>query len=284
MQDPNPQVAGRGFQRLLEGGIKVEVGVLEADAKKLNESFAKYITTGKPLVTLKSAMSLDGKIAAAAKMRTRRSDTSEPEDHRSGNRWITGEAARENVQQLRRQHDAILVGVGTVIADDPLLSDRSGLPRRRKLLRVILDSSLRVPVESRIFHEAQDDVLVIASSPDRNRQRTLKAKGLRVLQTASGIGGRPDFAAIFRSLGEMEITSVLVEGGSTVNATVLASGEVDKVFLYYAPKILGAEAVPFLANTGDAWPTRRVNRIEFQRFGEDFAIEGYLRDPYVVQE
>jgi diaminohydroxyphosphoribosylaminopyrimidine deaminase / 5-amino-6-(5-phosphoribosylamino)uracil reductase len=282
MQDPNPQVAGRGFQRLREAGIKVEVGLLEAEAKKLNESFAKFIITGKPLVTLKTAMSLDGKIAPAPKMRTPRSLTSKSEDRSTGSRWITGEAAREHVQQLRHQNDAILVGVGTVIADDPLLSDRTGLPRRRKLLRVILDSSLRVPVESRIFREGQDDILVISSSPDRERQRATEAKGVRVLQTATTVGGRPDFAAIFRSLGEMEITSVLVEGGSTVNATVLASGEVDKVFLYYAPKILGAEAVPFLANTGDAWQMRCVDRIEFRRFGEEFAIEGYLRDPYVV--
>jgi diaminohydroxyphosphoribosylaminopyrimidine deaminase / 5-amino-6-(5-phosphoribosylamino)uracil reductase len=215
-------------------------------------------------------------------MRTPRSLTSKSEDRSTGSRWITGEAAREHVQQLRHQNDAILVGVGTVIADDPLLSDRTGLPRRRKLLRVILDSSLRVPVESRIFREVQDDILVISSSPDRERQRATEAKGVRVLQTATTVGGRPDFAAIFRSLGEMEITSVLVEGGSTVNATVLASGEVDKVFLYYAPKILGAEGVPFLANTNDAWHMRCVDRIEFRRFGEDFAIEGYLRDPYVV--
>jgi diaminohydroxyphosphoribosylaminopyrimidine deaminase / 5-amino-6-(5-phosphoribosylamino)uracil reductase len=282
MQDPNPQVAGRGFQRLREAGIKVEVGLLEAEAKKLNESFAKFITTGKPLVTLKAAMSLDGKIAPAPKMCTPRAVTSKSEDPRAGNRWITGEAAREHVHRLRHQNDAILVGVGTVIADDPLLSDRSALPRRRNLLRVILDSSLRVPIESRIFREVQDDILVISSSPDRERQRAIEAKGIRVLQTAASVGGRLDFAAIFRSLGEMEITSVLVEGGSTVNATVLASGEVDKVVLYYAPRILGAEAVPFLAKTGDAWQMRCVDRIEFHRFGEDLAIEGYLRDPYVV--
>jgi diaminohydroxyphosphoribosylaminopyrimidine deaminase/5-amino-6-(5-phosphoribosylamino)uracil reductase len=282
MQDPNPQVAGRGFQRLREPGIKVEVGLLEAEARKLNESFAKFITTGKPLVTLKSAMSLDAKIAPAATMRTAGSVMSQSERHSaSGNRWITGEAARNHVQQLRHQSDAILVGVGTVIADDPVLSDRSGLPRRRKLLRVILDSSLRVPVESRIFRQAQDDIVVISSSPDSKKQRALEAKGVRVLETSS-VGGRPDFAAIFRTLGEMEITSVLVEGGSTVNQNVLASGEVDRVFLFYAPKILGAAAVPFLANTGDAWEMRCVDRIEFHRFGEDFAIEGYLRDPYVA--
>jgi diaminohydroxyphosphoribosylaminopyrimidine deaminase/5-amino-6-(5-phosphoribosylamino)uracil reductase len=283
MQDPNPQVAGGGFHRLRDAGIKVEVGLLEAEAKKLNESFAKYITIGKPLVTLKSAISLDGKIAPPAKIGAAGLVTSKSEDSPTANRWVTGQAAREHVHQLRHQNDAILVGVGTVIADDPLLSDRTGLSRRRKLLRVILDSSLRVPVESRIFHEAQDDILVIASSPDRKRQRALEAKGIRVLQTASSVGGRPDFAAILGSLSEMEITSVLVEGGSTLNATALDSGEVDKVFLYYAPKILGAEAVPFLANTGDAWQPRCVNRIEFHHFGEDFAIEGYLRDPYAVR-
>jgi diaminohydroxyphosphoribosylaminopyrimidine deaminase/5-amino-6-(5-phosphoribosylamino)uracil reductase len=282
MQDPNPQVAGRGFQRLRDAGIKVEVGLLEAEARKLNESFAKYITTGKPLVTLKSALSLDAKIAPAAKMRIPASpDFNSEVQVTSGNRWITGKAARNHVQQLRHQSDAILVGVGTVIADDPVLSDRSGLPRRRKLLRVILDSSLRVPIDSRIFREVQHDIVVISSSPDSKKHRALEAKGVRVLETSS-VGGRPEFAPIFRTLGEMEITSVLVEGGSTINQSALASGEVDKVFLFYAPKILGAAAVPFLANTSDPWQMRCVDRIEFHRFGEDFAIEGYLRDPYVV--
>src|SRR6202521_386858 len=155
MQDPNPRVAGQGFAKLRASGITVEVGLFEAEAKKLNERFAKYIRHGKPLVTLKSAMTLDGKIAAAKKPGTERaSPIPASEGARSGHHWITGELARAHVQQLRHQNDAILVGVGTVMADDPLLTDRSGLPRRRQGLRVILDPYLRVPLTSRLIQTA----------------------------------------------------------------------------------------------------------------------------------
>jgi diaminohydroxyphosphoribosylaminopyrimidine deaminase / 5-amino-6-(5-phosphoribosylamino)uracil reductase len=279
MEDPNPQVAGRGFAKLRAAGTQVDVGMFETEARKLNESFAKYIRFGKPLVTLKSAMSLDGKIAAAKT----------PVNDACGHRWITGEAARAHVQQLRHQNDAILVGVGTVIADDPQLTDRSGLPRRRKLLRVILDSNLRIPLESQVIRTAEDDVLIICSTPDDDARRALEARGIRVYQVSSPVSspqvlsskdGRAGFAAIVKYLGQIEITSVLIEGGSSVNATALQSGEVDKVFLYYAPKILGEGAIPFIAAQDAPWQARCLQQIEVHRFGEDFAVEGYLRDPY----
>jgi diaminohydroxyphosphoribosylaminopyrimidine deaminase / 5-amino-6-(5-phosphoribosylamino)uracil reductase len=284
MEDPNPQVAGRGFAKLRAAGTQVDVGIFETEARKLNESFAKYIRFGKPQVTLKSAMSLDGKIAAAE---TPVNDA--PVKDASGHRWITGEAARAHVQQLRHQNDAILVGVGTVIADDPQLTDRSGLPRRRKLLRVILDSNLRIPLESQVIRTAEDDVLIICSTPDDDARRALEARGIRVQQVSSPVSspqvlsskdGRPDFAAIIRYLGKIEVTSVLIEGGSSVNATALQSGEVDKVFLYYAPKILGEGAIPFIAAQDAPWQPRCLQQIGVHRFGEDFAVEGYLRDPY----
>src|SRR5216684_7611023 len=255
MEDPNPRVAGRGFAKLRTSGIKVEVGLFQAEAKKLNESFAKYIRRGKPLVTLKSAMTLDGKIADATKPGTERSSESQSaipasEGSRSGYHWITGELARAHVQQLRHQNDAILAGVGTVMADDPLLTDRSGLPRRRRLLRVILDSYLRIPLASRVIQTAEHDVLVLCSSAEEQSRQALEAKGIRVKQITAKADGRPDFAAIIQSLGTLEITSLLIEGGALVNGAALASGEVDKVFLYYAPKILGEGAVPFLAGEG----------------------------------
>ncbi len=284
MEDPNPRVAGQGFAKLREAGITVQVGLYEEEAKKLNESFAKYIRLGKPLVTLKSAMTLDGKIAAAKKPGTEPgSATPVSEGARSGHEWITGEAARAHVQQLRHRNDAILVGVGTVMADDPLLTDRSGLPRRRKLLRVILDSYLRIPLTSRVVQTADHDVLVLCSTAEEELKQALEAKGIRVQQISATAGGRPDFAAIVRSLGELEITSLLIEGGALVNGAALASGEVDKVFLYYAPKILGEGAVPFIDGESLHGRAQCVQRFELHRFGEDFALEGYLRDPYAAQ-
>jgi len=286
MEDPNPRVAGQGFAKLRASGISVQVGLLEAEAKKLNESFAKYIRLGKPLVTLKSAMTLDGKIADATKPGTEHSldsgsATPMSEGARSGYHWITGEVARAHVQQLRHQNDAILVGVGTVMADDPLLTDRSGLPRRRKLLRVILDSYLRIPPASRVIQTAESDVLVLCSTAEDETRQALEAKGIRVMQiSGANVEGRPDFRAIVQTLGEMEITSVLLEGGALVNGAALASGEVDKVFLYYAPKILGGGAVPFIAGEDLRGRPQCVQHFELRRLGEDFALEGYLRDPY----
>jgi diaminohydroxyphosphoribosylaminopyrimidine deaminase/5-amino-6-(5-phosphoribosylamino)uracil reductase len=289
MEDPNPRVSGQGFAQLRAAGIKVEAGLFEAEAKKLNESFAKYIRHGKPLVTLKSAMTLDGKIADARKPSTGHSSQSGSESSsatpategaRSGYHWITGDVARAHVQQLRHQNDAILAGVGTVMADDPLLTDRSSLPRRRKLLRVILDSYLRIPPSSRVIQTAENDVLVLSSTAEEQPRQALEVKGIRVEQISATADGRPDFAAIVQRLGKLEITSLLIEGGALVNGAALASGEVDKVFLYYAPKIFGEGAVPFLAGESLHGRAQCVQRLQLHRFGEDFAVEGYLRDPY----
>ena len=282
MPDPNPKVSGRGFEQLRAAGIHVEVGRLEAEARRLNEAFARYIRHGVPLVTLKAAMTLDGKIAPPAAAAAK---------HTAGTPaggWITGEAARANVQQQRHQSDAILVGVGTILADDPLLTDRSGNPRRRPLLRVILDSHLRLPLESRIVQSVENgvrnnDVLVFCSSPDERKTAELEARGVRVEQVPSDtLDGHLDFRAILRRLGQLEITSVMIEGGSSVNGMALASGVVDKVFLYYAPKILGAGSVPFAAGAGShpIEEALQVKHLHLHRFEEDFAIEGYLRDPY----
>jgi diaminohydroxyphosphoribosylaminopyrimidine deaminase / 5-amino-6-(5-phosphoribosylamino)uracil reductase len=275
MQDPNPMVAGQGFARLRKAGISVTTGVLEEQAKALNESFAKYIRHHIPLVTLKAAMTLDGKIAAPPNRSTTDSIHSN---------WITGESARANVQELRHQQDAILVGVGTVIADDPLLTDRSGLRRRRPLLRVILDSRLRLPLDSRIVKTPQEDVLVFCSLAEEEKRKQLVKLGIRVQQLPGAtLEGHPDMAAVLRFLGEMEITSLMIEGGATVNAAALASGIADKVFLYYAPRILaGSASIPFAAgagftNIGDA---PYIKSMRLHRFGEDFAVEGYLKDPY----
>ena len=281
MQDPNPLVAGKGFERLRNAGMSVASGILEDEARVLNEAFAKYIRHHTPLITLKSAMTLDGKIAPPP------GDLHQPTALGGGGAsggWITSELARGHVQELRHLNDAIMVGVGTIIADDPLLTDRSGLPRRRSLLRVIVDSRLRLPPESRVVKTAKDDVLVLCSFAEEKRKRELQDQGIRVEQVPVGVGdGRPDMVQIARRLGTMEITSLLVEGGAMINGAALASGIVDKVFLYYAPKILaGTGSVPFATGPGFAHMSDAayVKWIRLHRFGEDFAVEGYLRDPY----
>jgi diaminohydroxyphosphoribosylaminopyrimidine deaminase / 5-amino-6-(5-phosphoribosylamino)uracil reductase len=282
MPDPNPKVSGRGFEKLRAAGVLVEVGLLEAEARRLNEAFGRYIRHGVPLVTLKSAMTLDGKIAP------RRAAVNRAAETPLGG-WITGEAARAHVQQQRHQSDAILVGVGTVLADDPSLTDRTGNPRRRRLLRVVMDSHLRLPLESRLVQSATNetacanDLLVFCSSATQEKKRELKACGVRVEEVPPAASdGRPDLHAILRRLGQLEITSVMIEGGSAVNGAALASGVVDKVFLYYAPKILGEGSIPFAAGAGSHKPGEalQVKRLLLHRFGEDFAVEGYLREPY----
>lgn len=279
--DPNPAVSGRGFARLRQAGLQVTSGILADEARPLNDAFAKYIRYHLPLVTLKAAMTLDGKIAP-------------PPDDLAGGRapaggtsggWITSDEARAHVQLLRHQHDAILVGVGTVIADNPLLTDRSGLPRRRPLLRVIVDSHLRLPLESRIVKTVSNDVLVFCSFAEEKRKQQLQSKGIQVEQVASaGPDGRPDLQAICRCLGEREITSVMIEGGALVNWAALASGTADKVYFYYSPKILaGTGSVPFAAGAGfrKMSEAAHLKWLRLHRFGEDFAVEGYLRDPYL---
>jgi diaminohydroxyphosphoribosylaminopyrimidine deaminase/5-amino-6-(5-phosphoribosylamino)uracil reductase len=281
MPDPNPLVSGQGFAKLRNAGIAVSSGILEQEAKTLNQSFAKFIRCKTPLVTLKAAMTLDGKIAP-------------PPDgelnHAAGapaGGWITSEVARAHVQELRHQNDALLVGAGTILSDNPLLTDRSGRPRRRPLLRVILDSRLRLPLESRLVQSAaerKNDVLVFCSKADEQKKAQLEQRGIRVEKMpAIGLDGRPDLPATLRRLGQLEITTVMIEGGATVNWAALASNVVDKVFLYYAPKILaGTGSIPFAAGAGFHHMSQaaQVKRINLHRFGEDFSVEGYLRDPY----
>lgn len=279
--DPNPAVSGRGFARLRQAGVHVTSGIFEEEARPLNDAFAKYIRYRLPLVTLKAAMTLDGKIAPPpddlAQARV-------PAGGPTGG-WITSEEARAHVHLLRHQHDAILVGVGTVIADNPLLTDRSGLPRRRALLRVVVDSHLRLPLESRMLKTAHNDVLVFCSFAEEKRKQQLLDQGIQVEQvTSAGPDGRPDLQAICRRLAEREITSVMIEGGAMVNWAALASGTADKVFFYYSPKILaGTGSVPFAAGAGfrKMSEAAQLKWLRLHRFGEDFAVEGYLRDPYL---
>jgi len=292
MEDPNPLVAGKGFEKLRAAGIEVEVGIFEAEAKRLNETFAQFIRTGLPFVTLKAAMSLDGKIAGPVEPRLQvvGSPSSNPA---SSSTYITGDAARRRVHEMRHACDAIMVGVGTVIADDPLLTDRSGLPRRRPLQRVILDSRLRLPLSSRVVETAADDVVVFCSFAEENKRRALEARGVRVEQVEIDTlapsseqlphDGRPDLYRVFAMLGAAQITSLLVEGGAGVNWACLRAHLVDKLMLFYTPRIFGpVGAVPWLdgQNGLPVGTSLQSSNITIERFGEDFAVEAYLRDPY----
>ncbi len=188
MPDPNPKVSGLGFEKLRAAGVQVDVGQLREPARGLNENFARYIRHGVPLVTLKSAMTLDGKIAPPPAVAPNPAAKTQAPNGFSGH-WLTGEAARAHAHQLRHQHDAILVGIGTVLADNPLLTDRSGRPRRRPLLRVILDSQLRLPLDSQLIRSVKSitanssddrDVVVFTSSADTKKKTELESYGARV--------------------------------------------------------------------------------------------------------
>ncbi len=265
IEDANPLVAGEGFRKLRAAGIEVEMASeFAAEAAKLNEPFLHFMRTGKPLVTLKTAITLDGKISA-------------PDDNRG---WITSEKARAHVQQLRHDHDAILTGVGTVLADDPLLTDRSGLPRARPLVRIVMDSQLRLAADSKIVRSAAGDLVVVttsAASPER--RKAMEARGVTVV-VQDGPGGRADLRAAIDWVAAQKHLSLMIEAGSKVNWSALESGLVDRIFFYYGPKILGGlEALPLAGGIGrrrrsDAIP---VHGITIHHIPPDeFAVEGYL--------
>ena len=296
MRDPNPLVAGRGLAKLQAAGIDVHEGLYEPEARKLNEAFAKYIRHKTPFVTLKTAMTLDGKIAPPPGDNPASGSMS---SLASSGGWITSEVARAHVHEMRHGSDAIMVGVGTIIADDPLLTDRTGLPRRRPLLRVILDSRLRLPLDSRVVRTANYDVIVFCCFAEEHKRQELEAHGIIVEQVpmrqpledgtipfpsgAAASNGRPDLERVMAKLGEREITSLIIEGGAMVNWAALSAEIVDKIFFYYAPKIIaGTASIPLALGTGYRRMSEAayVRSLTLHRFGEDFAVEGYLRDPY----
>lgn len=261
--DPNPAVHGRGFARMREAGIVVEEGVLCDEARALNDGFARFIQTRLPFVTLKAGISLDGRIAPAASTRSERAAV-----------MLTGAESQAEVQRMRHAADAVVTGIGTVLADDPLLTDRSGLPRRRRLLRVVLDSHLRLPLDSRLVQTAEDDLLVFCAEADAVRRGALEARGVRVECLP---GERVSLDAVLKRLGEMEVLSVLLEGGAELNAAALR-GFVDKLVLFYAPVVLGSEGVPLVAGVErlDVRPVRSL----VTTFGSDVRVEMWLRDAW----
>jgi len=276
MIDPNPAVAGRGLKELRAAGIRVDCSCTSgacAEARRLNEAFAWWIRMRRPLVTLKTALTLDGSLVLP----------------RSGNgnesRWITSEVSRAEVHRMRHASDAIMTGIGTILADDPLLTDRSGLPRRRPLLRVILDSRLRLSPKSQIVRSAQGDVLVFTcASASSARAKALTSRGLEIFPVRAH-RGRPDLHAVLAELGRREILNVMLEAGPLLNQAALEADLVEKVRLFYAPTLVGlGSSLPGVPSGKRARANpprvRELSGMRTENFGPDFAVEGYLRDVY----
>jgi len=274
MKDPNPKVSGKGVEELSKSGISVVSGILEEDSIRLNEAYAKYIMTKRPFVILKVAMTLDGKIAT-------------PEGE---SKWITGEKARELVHKARGSVDAVMTAIGTVKADDPQLTARIKKGTRdegrgtRSPIRIIIDPEFEIPIDAKILNTPPETIIVTKGlgvrgqgSDAEEKKNNLLNMGIKIIEYDSEI---LDLNWLMKKLGEMGITSVLIEGGSSLNSHALEHGIVDKVMFFIAPKIIGGkESFPSVG--GKAFrklsEAHQLKNITLKRIGEDILIEGYIK-------
>lgn len=261
MEDSNPLVRGKGIETLKKAGLKVHAGILESECRRLNEAFCKYITGREPFVILKVAATLDGKIA------TREGDS----------KWISGEASRRFVHRLRDEVDGVLVGIGTVLRDDPLLTAR--IKGGRDPYRVVLDSQLKIPEEAKVFGDSPTKVIIATTeAAPKDKIETLKKRGVRVL-TLESEEGRIDLKSCLSKLGESGMMSLMVEGGNQVNGSFLDKGLIDKLLLFISPRLIGDPQAPGIfggrgvSKLQEAIPLKEMKA---KRVGEDILLEGYL--------
>ena len=265
MKDPNPGVTGGGLDFLKRQGLDVSVGVCEKACRRLNEVFVKFVTTSLPFVLLKCAATLDGRIA------TRIGDS----------KWITNPFSRQFVHELRHEVDAIMVGIGTVLEDDPRLTTRLEGRKGSDPIRIVLDTHLSMPPNARLLHLTSDSDTLIVTGPSASpeKKRMLERPGVRFLTLDDG-RGQIDLNSLAAELGRMGVTSLLIEGGSRVNGSALRAGIVDKVYIFYAPKIYGGDGVPVCAGPGAELmeQSMKLKDISVRRFEDDVMIEGYLKN------
>jgi diaminohydroxyphosphoribosylaminopyrimidine deaminase / 5-amino-6-(5-phosphoribosylamino)uracil reductase len=257
VEDPDPRVAGTGFAALKRAGIALDVGLLSEEAAEINAGFFQRVREGRPLVTLKAATTLDGRIAT----------------HRGQSQWITGEIARHRAHALRAQYDAVLVGVGTALSDDPELTCRLPGLASRSPVRVVLDPRLRLPLTSRLVRSARKVPTWVVAYPDGDEERrdAFLECGIELINAVALSGDRPDMHGVMRALGERGLTRVLVEGGGRITGALLAEGLIDRAVWFRAAQLIGGDGVPVAAAFGvdtlDQAP--RFVRRSIERCGDD---------------
>lgn len=261
MKDPNPLTNGKSIIKLKRSGIKVKVGVLEKECRRLNEIFIKYVTTHMPFVAAKCAQTLDGKIATA----------------NGDSKWITSEKTRQLARSIRGRYDAILVGINTVLKDNPRLS---AFPKTKRLKKIIVDSSLRIPLRASLFKNTppQDCVIATTAKANRSKLKALQQKGVQVIFCPSR-EGKINLNFFFKKLAQQEITSILIEGGGQVVGSALKEKLVDKMYMYLAPKIIGdRRAVNSIdgLNVSRLHQCVQLDKMDMKKVAQDILLEGYV--------